>query len=292
MRRCGLALLALGGCRSHAAADAGVPPVVSAVAAEAAPASSSPAPPPAPPRPAPAVVTTDWCIDGLSVLDEDVCYVLPPFDAGRSRQLLVYLHGIVPPIAESSQKRTFETVVLRASTRAGVAALLPRGRRGLGPAQSRDWWAWPTTSEAMTRLTPAIVARWVAAKRKLEAIAGAPFDRTYLAGSSNGAYFLAALAVGGELPTAAFPVDGFGAMSGGGAGAAVAPRRPGDARPPFYVGYGAYDADSRGSARALVTFLERAGWPVRAAEHPFGHGANEVYLDEAFEFWNATGARE
>ena len=292
MRQSWLALLALGACRSHAGADAAPSPAISAVVVEVPPASSSPAPPPPPPRPPPPAVTTDWCIEGLSALDEDVCYVLPPLEAGRPRQLLVYLHGIVPPRADSPQKRAFETAVLHASARAGVAALLPRGRRGLGPAQSRDWWAWPTTSEAMTRLTPAIVARWAAAKKQLEAIAGAPFEKTYLAGSSNGAYFLAALAVRGDLPTAAFPVDGFGAMSGGGAGAGAAPRRPELARPPFYVGYGAYDADSRVSARALVAFLEGARWPVRAAEHPLGHGANEVYLDEAFEFWSAAGPRE
>lgn len=292
MRQSWLALLALGSCRSHARADAGPPSVVSVVAAEAPPASSSPAPPPAPPWPPPASVTTDWCVDGLSALDEDVCYVLPPLEAGRPRRLLVYLHGIVPPVADSPQKRTFEAVVLHASARAGVAALLPRGRRGLGPAQSRDWWAWPTTSADMTRFTPAIVARWAMAKKQLEAIAGSPFEKTYLAGSSSGAYFLAALAVRGDLPTAAFPVDGFGAMSGGGPGPWTAPRRPEEARPPFYVGYGAYDADSRARARALVTLLEGARWPVRAAEHPLGHGANEVYLDEAFEFWSATGPRE
>ena len=38
-------------------------------------------------------VASDWCIEGMTALDEDVCYVLP---AGATR-LLVYLHGIVPP---------------------------------------------------------------------------------------------------------------------------------------------------------------------------------------------------
>jgi hypothetical protein len=30
---------------------------------------------------------------------------------------------------------------------------------------------------------------------------------------------------------------------------------------------------------------------VRAAEHPFGHGANEVYLDEAIGFWTDADGR-
>ena len=47
------------------------------------------------------VVVTDWCIEGMRALDEDVCYVLPPLAAGQPRQLLVYLHGIVPPVPVS-----------------------------------------------------------------------------------------------------------------------------------------------------------------------------------------------
>jgi hypothetical protein len=50
---------------------------------------------------------------------------------------------------------------------------------------------------------------------------------------------------------------------------------------PFYVGYGAYDESTKGSARALAALLARAEWPIKAAEHPFGHGAREEYLDEA-----------
>ncbi|HEY8042350.1 MAG TPA: hypothetical protein VIF15_21250, partial [Polyangiaceae bacterium] len=215
---------------------------------------------------------SDWCVDGLSALAEDVCYVLPPLAAGRPRRLLVYLHGIVPPVPDSPQKHTVEAAVLHASLRAGVAALVPRGRRGIGPSQARDWWAWPTTSAAVAALAPSIVAGWVEAKKKLEALAGAPFDRTYLAGSSNGAYFLAALAVRGDLPTAAFPVDGFGAMSGGGASGKVTSASP----RPFYVGFGTFDDETKTSARSLITVLHSAHWPVRVAEHPFGHGASEV----------------
>jgi predicted esterase len=235
-------------------------------------------------------VRTDWCIDGIFALDDDACYVLPPLAAGQPRRLIVYLSGIVPPVSESTQKRTVQTAVLRASTRAGVAAIIPRGRRGIGPAQARDWWAWPTTPEAVAELTPSILERWQSAKQRLQAIAGAPFDRTYLAGSSNGAYFIAALA-GRRALTTHFPIDGFGAMSGGAAGFGTA-QRLASARPlPFYVGFGAYDEESKAHALALVAALEAAHWPVREAEHPFGHGANEVYLDEAIAFWTATDDR-
>jgi predicted esterase len=230
---------------------------------------------------------TDWCIAGLDALDEDVCYVLPPLAEGKPRRLLVYLHGIVPPGATSPQKHAVQTAVLHASVHSGAAALVPRGRRGIGPAQASDWWAWPTSPATHAQLTPAIVARWAAAKKKLEAIAGAPFERTYLAGSSNGAYFLAALALRGDLSALGFSIDGFGAMSGGATGgrgldslAKVTPR-------PFYVGFGSYDDETRTNARSLVAILEAAHWQVRVAEHPFGHGANEVYIEEAFAFWDA-----
>ena len=228
-------------------------------------------------------VATDWCIDGMTALDEDVCYVLPALREGP-RRLLVYLHGIVPPTAVSVQKQTVQGAVLAAATRAGAAAIVPRGRRGIGPKGAHDWYAWPTDPATHAQLVKEIVARWVAAKKKLEGMTGAPFVRTYLAGSSNGAYFLSALAMRGDCDALEFPIDGYGAMSGGAPGG----RAPSGAPHPLYIGYGAYDAESKGSARALAAVATAAHWPVRLAEHPFGHGAREVYLDEGFVFWDAA----
>jgi predicted esterase len=128
-------------------------------------------------------------------------------------------------------------------------------------------------------------------KKKLEALAGAPFARTYLAGSSNGAYFIAALSLRGDLDALGFPVDGFGAMSGGAAAGkgkgALAGRTP----RPYYVGFGTYDDETKANAKSLVSVLKAAEWPVRVAEHPVGHGAKEVYLDEAFALWDEADAR-
>ncbi|WP_437912986.1 hypothetical protein WME73_39375 [Sorangium sp. So ce302] len=238
-------------------------------------------PEPAPwPRARPPRVETDWCIDGVDALDEETCYVLP--DA-PTRTLLLYLHGIVPPGKESQQKTNFETVVSRAARRAGVAALMPRGKVGLAPKGYASWWGWPTGGRAYDEHAAPLVATFAEKRRKLEEIAGAPFSRVYVAGSSSGAYFAAALALRGGIEA-----DGFGAMSGGGGRATpelstLAPR-------PFYIGFGAHDTVG-GSARALAGVLRGAGWPVRVAEHPFGHGAKEVYLDEAFAFWREHEAR-
>ncbi|WP_437276812.1 hypothetical protein WME90_37000 [Sorangium sp. So ce375] len=253
------------------------PPAVAAAATAVASAPPEPAPWP---RARPPRVETDWCIDGVDALDEETCYVLP--DA-PTRTLLLYLHGIVPPGKESEQKTNVETVVSRAARRAGVAALMPRGKVGLAPKGYASWRGWPTGGRAYEEHAAPLVAKFAEKRRKLEEIAGAPFSRLYVAGSSSGAYFVAALALRGGIDA-----DGFGAMSGGGGHATpqlatLAPR-------PFYIGFGAQDTVG-GSARALAGLLRGAGWPVRVAEHPFGHGAKEVYLDEAFAFWREHEGR-
>jgi len=236
------------------------------------------------PRPIPPSVATDWCIEGLSGLDEETCYVLPPFAEGKPKRLLVYLHGIVPPVKESPQKTTVQSAVKNTATRAGAAAIVPRGRRGIGPEGAKDWFAWPTSPGAHVELTPSIAKQLSTAKKKLEEISGVTFERTYLAGSSNGAYYIAALALRGDLDRLGFPIHGYGAMSGGaGGGLSAAGRTP----VAFYVGFGTYDEDTKRGAKALAAILENAKWPVKLAEHPFGHGAKEVYLDEAFAFWDA-----
>ncbi len=242
------------------------------------------APPAVEATPVAAAAATDWCIEGLTALEDDVCYVLPPLPADRPRRLLVYLHGMLPPTPGFPQKRGFEAAVLEASRRAGVAAMIPRGRPGIGPSFARDWWAWPTHAEDLVRFTSSIVDGWAAAKAKLERIAGAPFERTYLAGSSNGAYFLTALVLRGAVPTERFPVDGFGAMSGGGATERLLAPSP----RPVYVGYGLYDETSVNNARPLVAALRGSGWTVRVSEHPLAHGANAVYVDEALAFWDGA----
>jgi predicted esterase len=217
----------------------------------------------------------------MTTLDEDCCYVAP---AGATR-LLVYLHGIVPPTKESVQKQTVQGAVSNAVNRANVAAIVPRGRRGIGPEGARDWWAWPTSPSTHAQMAREIVARWVVLKKKLEAVTGVTYERTYLAGSSNGAYFLSALALRGDCDELGFPIDGYGAMSGGAAGGRGADALTGKKPRPVYIGFGTYDAETKLGARALASVFERAGWPVQLAEHPFGHGAREVYLDEAFAFW-------
>ena len=219
-------------------------------------------------------VEPDWCLDGWRALDEGTCYVLP---VARPTRLLIYLSGIVPPTPTSSQKENVQRIVAAAAHKYGVAAILPRGRRGIGPKDARDWWAWPTGASDHARYAKEMVASFTSARSRLEQALGRPFDRTYLAGSSSGAYFLASLALAGEIDA-----DGYAAASGGAPGLVTPGARA--RKRPFYVGNGSGDP-TNGGPKALATYLERAGWPVRASEIAAGHGAREAYLTEAFDFW-------
>jgi predicted esterase len=279
------ALLLAGACQSSPRASASRAPaephravpvaVASSTPAPAAITSAPPAPPPLrwPPRD-PGRIQSDWCTDAVSALDESACFVLPDTP---TQTLLIYLHGIVPPQKDSVQKSGYQGIVARASRRAGVAALMPRGRRGLAPKGTDGWWGWPTSLEQYRRWSAALVESIVRERRALEQATGITFTRTYVAGSSSGGWFAAALALYGGLEA-----DGYGVMSGGASwGSDALERLP---KKPVYIGYGTYDTVGAG-ARQLAKRLESAGWPVRIEAHPVGHGAQEIYLDEAFAFW-------
>lgn len=229
-----------------------------------------------PPKQAEALpdVRTEWCPEPWHGLDENTCWLAPERPPSS---LLVYLSGIVPPGPPGPLQANMQHVVARAALRADAAVLLPRGRTGLGPAATRRWWSWPTAKADVDRLAPELVQSWLAARARLETSLG-PFPRTFLAGSSSGAYFLTALAVRGALE-----VDGLAATAGGGTTAAALAGA--ERKPPFYLGFGKSDP-AASQLRAFGKVLQGSGWPARVREHPGGHGAREVYLDEAFAFWH------
>ncbi len=242
-----------------------------AEAAQPAAAAPAPAPPPSAPWPPPAPdATSDFCSEAMTALDEETCYVLPE---ARTDELLLYLHGTIPPGKTSPQKKNLGTVLANAAQRGGFAVLLPRGRRGLAPASQKGWWGWPTSALQYECWTPEMVEEFASKRHKLEALIGAPFSRFYVAGSSSGAYFVSALALNGALEA-----QGYAAISGG---AWLERNRIAELSPkPFYVGYGQHDTVAA-SARRLGERLRDAGWPVRVEVHPLPHGAREIYLDEA-----------
>jgi predicted esterase len=211
-------------------------------------------------------------------MDDETCLAVPESSVRSPRTLLVYLHGVIAP---SGQTQSFVQGIVRDDARArGYVALLPRGVRGIGPPKTHDWWAWPTDAAAYAAYAKSMVAGWLAKKRALEQVLGAPFERTYLAGSSNGAYFVAILALRGDIE-----VDGFAAISGGARGARQKSELPAD-RPPFFVGYGSLD-EAKSDPVGLASFLQEAGWPHRIVEHRVAHGLRDVYLEDAFAYWRS-----
>ncbi|MFT3763960.1 MAG: hypothetical protein QM820_00305 [Minicystis sp.] len=202
--------------------------------------------------------------------------------------LLVYLPGLMPPSAESPEKRMVETVVANAARRAGVAALVPRGpsrdelaapgrdAKGLGAYRS-----WPTSDDVYQRHARRLVEHIASRRRDLEALVGAPFERVILGGSSAGAYFVAHLALRGD-----FPADGYAVISGG--SGRPAPHLSDLPKHPLYIGYG--DGDIVGpKAEQLAAQARAAGWDVRVSMHHTGHGSREFYLDEAFTMFGVKG---
>jgi predicted esterase len=217
-------------------------------------------------------------VAGLIGLDEETCYVVPPQDAARA--LVIYLPGIVPPTPTSPQKENVDRIVHDVALARGFTALVPRGRRGIGPPYAKDWYAWPTNAGDYAAHAPAMIAHWLDAKKILEHALGRPFERLYVAGSSSGAWFVVALAFRGAIAA-----DGWAAISGGSPGTWTSARVAERAPKPFYVGYGAQDTSAADGARALASILRAAKWPVEEKAHPFGHGARAVYLEEAFATW-------
>ena len=222
-----------------------------------------------------------WCGSTFVALSESACVA---FSAKPSRTLLIYFHGIVPPAQRSPQLDNLQKVVFSASQRAGVVALLPRGVKGLAPRHNPGWWGWPTTDASYRSRASALVEAVERQQAELESLIGARFERRYLAGSSSGAYFVTLLAFHGDLLA-----DGLAVLSGGSAVGRTW-RELDELEPrPVYVGFGRRDPVSN-NARALAGLFERAGWRVRIASHPVGHGAREIYLDEAFAFWFEAAA--
>lgn len=222
-----------------------------------------------------------FCPERLRALAEDACFALPP---KPTTTLLIYLHGIVPPTRVSVQKTNLAEVVANASERAGVVALLPRGEQGFSPPTYPRWWGWPTGKLGYESHATPLIDRLRKRREALEQLLGVRFERAYLAGSSSGAYFVASVLLHGSMPE----VDGYGVLSGGSGYStpmlATLPKRP------VYFGFGQYDSVAP-PVRALAARLEAEGWPVKLAAHPEGHGAREVYLDEAFAFWRRPEPR-
>lgn len=288
-----LAALLAAGASASANGDGTSPPPAAAPAVSAPPAAAPQAAAPmasAPPASAPAspqdAAAARWCAPELASLPGEVCAFLPAREAPGPRVLVIFLHGVVQP--DSGWQWAQQRGAARAGARHGVAVMMPRGRRGIGPkampksmAKSmEDWWCWPTASAAQTAHEDALLAEWDVARAELERRAGGRFERVLVFGFSNGAYYATSLAMRGRLP-----VDGYAAFAGG-SGARYLQRAGAQTklRAPVFVGWGGKDPAHQDQV-ALAKMLRRLKWPSRSLGKPrAGHAMTDEQVDQAFAF--------
>ena len=226
-----------------------------------------------------------WCAPELETMSGEVCHAAPSRRDRVPDTLVIFLHGVIEPGTEWqwSQQRA----IARAAKANGFEALMPRGRRGIGPRGMEDWWTWPTGTRAQGVVEDALIEEWLGARRQVEARRGAPFARVLVMGFSNGAYYGASLALRGRLA-----VDGYALFAGGGAEYLERQARRVRARPPIYVGYGGRDPVGKKDSRALGATLRRLGWKHRVVGRPsVGHSMTDAQLGAAMDFLSGGGSQ-
>jgi len=221
-----------------------------------------------------------WCAEGLTTLPSEVCAYVP--DAKRKtegpRTLVIYLHGVIQP--DTNTQWLQQRAAARVGAKYGFTVIMPRGRRGIGPKTMEQWWTWPTSIDARIAHEEALVKEWTAARAALEQKSGQPFERVYVFGFSNGAYYATSLAMRGRLD-----VDGY-ALFAGGSGAAYheTEAKKTKKRAPIAVAWGEGDP-SHDKQEALAKLLKRLKWPSKAlGRRRAGHAMTDEQVEEALAF--------
>ncbi len=225
-----------------------------------------------------------FCAPELQALDGGACFfAAKSAEAKTPRTLVLFLHSLVPERGrfQWEQQRT----MARVASRFGMSVLMPRGRLGIGPGRAPDVWAWPTSHAAEQSVEPEILAEWDRLRAEISGASG-PFERVFVTGFSNGAYYATSLAVRARIDA-----DGYAVFAGGSGSRWIAARaRQAPRQTPLFIGYGTRDA-ARHDARALGRLLGRLKWPYRMRSANVGHTVTNDLLDQAFEYLASAGAR-
>lgn len=226
-----------------------------------------------------------WCAPELTELPGEVCASLPATEPPGPRTLVIFLHGVIQP--DSGWQWAQQRGAARAGARHGFATLMPRGRRGIGPRSMEDFWAWPTGAAAQQAHEAAILAEWDAARAELERRAGKSFERVFVFGFSNGAYYATSLALRGRLP-----VQGYAVFAGGSAAKHL--ERAGaktKQRAPIFVAWGGKDRAHR-DQEALARMLRRLKWPSSSlGRKRAGHAMTDEQVAQAVAFLGKRSTR-
>lgn len=219
-----------------------------------------------------------WCAAELRTLPGEVCVFVPETPSRGPRTLIIYLHGVIQPDTNSQWNQ--QRGATRVGQKYGFSVIMPRGRRGIGPTTMEDWWTWPTGIDARIKWEEKLVAEWTAARAELEKEAGKPFERVYVFGFSNGAYYATSLAMRGRLD-----VSGYALFAGGsGAPYHETEARKTKRRVPISVAWGEGDPSHK-KQEELAKLLRRLRWPFKAFGHRrAGHAMTDDEVEEALGF--------
>ncbi|MFO0613750.1 MAG: PHB depolymerase family esterase [Polyangiaceae bacterium] len=228
-----------------------------------------------------------WCAPELSTLSNSVCTYTPEKIAEGPKTLVIFLHGLTS--AGSDWQYAFQRAGMRIADSKGFTVIMPRGRLGIGPGNAMDTWAWPTAQGNQATTESELLEEWATAQSELEAKAGSKFERVWVFGFSNGAYYAASLAARGRLASdgdSKHPVASGYAVFAGGSGASylsVTAKNVED-RPRFFVAWGGQDP-AHGDQEELAHMLHDLGWPLKTSPAPkAGHTATDKQLTEAVAF--------
>ncbi len=222
---------------------------------------------------------SNWCDESLETLENDVCYspgAQPEGDGKRT--LVVFLHGLVD--GGTTWQHQQQKGMALAAKRLKFALIAPRGRTHLGGKRKDDQIGWPTAEAARAEMEDDLVAEWKAAREAIEARDKKTFDRVYVMGFSNGAYYASSLALRGKLDD----VDGYAVFAGGSAfpGAERLAKATKN-RKPLYVGVATKDSTAKDGA-SLVKLLKKLKWPHASSSKKVGHVVADSQLEGAMAF--------
>jgi len=241
---------------------------------------------------------TSWCAPELETIAEGTCFWRPtrrehvPVSteaAGaampatgtanspdRGSTLVLFLHSLVGEGSGFQWEQ--QRAMARIAARYGMYALMPRGRKGIGPGRDPRVYAWPTSMALQAEHEAAIFAEWSQALSRLQASEGR-FGRLLVFGFSNGAYYAASLALRGKLAA-----DGYGLFAGGSGSRYLAlAGKQAQRRVPIFVGWGTKDPDRR-NQQALARLLGELGWPHRVRSERIGHTVGNRQLEAAMTY--------
>jgi predicted esterase len=220
----------------------------------------------------------NWCHESLETLEDEVCYEpgAQPEEEGK-RTLVVFLHGLVDGGTDWQHQQ--QRGMALAAKRLKFSMIAPRGRSGLGGKRRDDQIGWPTSETAREAMEDEVIAEWMKAKETIETREGKKFDRVFVMGFSNGAYYASSLALRGKLD-----VDGYAVFAGGSAFPGA--ERLGKAtknKKPVFVGVATKDSTAK-DGQGLVKLLKKLKWPHASSSKKVGHVVADTQLESAVAF--------